>query len=220
MTKLWTLFSREYGTGFITQWGDTEGQEFYHWTRELMQFSEAELVAGWERFKQSSEKYLNLANFRACLKPAAETLQIEPFETALRLVNLRAWEELHPAFQRVAMETYEDKDVLIRAGQCLPNKTVLTKDRTMDVIRKKWDLSLFRDNHEQRFTFRNHFREYYDHVVARVAAGEVFERVVAVADQRSSNPSGTVHTRRKGNGQGKEGFDKLLASMKRCKGRA
>lgn len=65
MTKLWHLLTQELGSAFKNQYGLAGGAPFNHWAHELRFFSEAELVAGLEKFKASGKTYISLSVFRS-----------------------------------------------------------------------------------------------------------------------------------------------------------
>ena len=62
--KLWGLLTIELGSAFCRQYGNAGGPVFHIWTKELCNFTEPELVAGLQKFKNGSSTYMSLNIFR------------------------------------------------------------------------------------------------------------------------------------------------------------
>ena len=64
MVNLWGLLTIELGSAFCRQYGNAGGPVFHIWTKELLCFTESDLVAGLQKFKNSGSTYMSLNVFR------------------------------------------------------------------------------------------------------------------------------------------------------------
>lgn len=99
MTKLWEMLTRELGRAFETQYGRAGGEMFNHWARELAEFSESQLVAGFDRFKKSGSTYMSLNVLRNLCTPKAEDFGLPSFDEAFNAVIFAKWSEVPEAMQ-------------------------------------------------------------------------------------------------------------------------
>jgi len=73
MSKLWGLLTIELGSAFCRQYGNAGDPVYEIWSKELDQFTEKELVAGLEKFKNSGSTYMSLNIFRNHCKKEIDT---------------------------------------------------------------------------------------------------------------------------------------------------
>lgn len=99
MLDLWEALGKYLGSAFIKQYGKPLGESFEYWLSELGEFSEQDLYAGFQSFKNSGSSYISPAVFIAhCRK--AEDLGIN-LDDAHSLVCAGEWSRLNPAFRVV-----------------------------------------------------------------------------------------------------------------------
>lgn len=202
MSRLWANLMVQIGTGFIKQWGDVGGPVYDQWALELQGFHRDDIARGYQLWKDDSNDFLNLRRFRAfCQQAQLRRLGLPEIDMARRLVELRCWKKLHPAFQAIASESVEIKEEQKNyEGELI----VVTTHRLRYPLHLKCD--------EKKAAER--FKPYYEEVVRRVKRGEVFERREELEDQREhkDNPSGVV--RKFGKDQGRKTLKDLLKVMK------
>lgn len=97
--KLWALLTAELGTAFRTQFGEPEGKVFDFWRKELSEFSEAQLVDGFNKFKNSGKTYMSLNVFRNHCKKSHQDLGLPSAEQSFKAVILAEWAVLPEAFK-------------------------------------------------------------------------------------------------------------------------
>jgi len=99
MTRLWALLTAELGSAFRNQYGPPEGDTFNYWLHELKDFSEEQLVNGFNKFKASGSTYMSLNVFRNHCRATSSDLGLPSFEEAYKAVIFSAWGRLPVAFR-------------------------------------------------------------------------------------------------------------------------
>lgn len=99
MAKLWQLLTIELGAAFSNQYGDTGGEPFQHWAKELSCFSEKQIVRGFEKFKQSDSTFISLKIFRNHCKPSATDLGLPGFDQAFKALIMAEWQNMPESFR-------------------------------------------------------------------------------------------------------------------------
>lgn len=99
MNKLWALLTAELGSAFRTQYGQPDGDAFNYWSHELKDFTEEQLVNGFNKFKRSGSTYMSLNVFRKHCRPDHSELGLPSFEQAYDSVIFSAWHKLPTAFR-------------------------------------------------------------------------------------------------------------------------
>jgi hypothetical protein len=89
MTNLWGLLSGELGSAFYKQFGQAGGAVFNHWTQELYEFTEQEIFAGLNKFKNSGSTYMSLNVFRNHCKVEADVSVMSDERAAKTLEDQR-----------------------------------------------------------------------------------------------------------------------------------
>lgn len=165
MMRLWALLTAELGSAFRNQYGPSEGETFNYWVHELKDFTEEQLVNGFNKFKESGSTYMSLNIFRNHCRVTHSDLGLPSFEEAYHAVIFSSWTKMPAAFR------------------------VLFADHAFNLRKLSASDS------------RKSFKPLYDDAVARVARGEKFTlpNNLHIAPQPSSNPSGVVHAKRRGN---------------------
>lgn len=204
MATLWGKLLMEMGKGFTSQNGDAGGDVFNHWAVELQFFHRDEIAMAFAAWRDGESDFLNLKIFRdLCKKAQLKRLGLPDEQKAYTLVLNRQWEKLHPAFQFIASETEEIEEVVAHF------KEGDVGDFTDTALRLRYDLNLKGlDEWDALKKFKPYFRE----VVYRISKGEHFERRKSVT--KSSNPSGTTHTKKFGKDRGRTEFKEILKQMK------
>lgn len=86
MDKLWGLLTIELGSAFCRQYGNAGDPVYKIWSKELDQFTEKELVAGLEKFKNSGSTYMSLNILRNHCKKEVDT-NLEADKKAARTLD-------------------------------------------------------------------------------------------------------------------------------------
>lgn len=184
MLDLWEALSVELGSAFTRQFGSPKEAVFEHWLNELWDFSREDIAHGLRSFKDKGSTFISLNVFRNHCKPSGAALGLPALDQALRLVTIRAWEDLHPAFQKIAQE----RVVVVEEFNGAKRK----------VEKLRFNLSQLKYEKDSR-SARDLFKPFYEEVVRRVREGEEFERIKMISSE-TSTPSGTItnNSRKKG----------------------
>ena len=97
--KLWTMLTAELGSAFRSQYGAPEGEVFNYWSRELSEFSESQLVSGFEKFKNAGSTYMSLNVFRNHCKPKPEDLGLPSLQESYQDLILGRWSKMPTPFR-------------------------------------------------------------------------------------------------------------------------
>lgn len=112
------------------------------------------------------------AQFAGWCLDTPEDLGVDPLETAYIKVIRGHWEALHPAFQRIAQETYAVRELVFKDPKGVrPN-------RYENVQRRRYDIDDIRRMDERSAV--KAFQHFYNEVVRRVGDGEQFDRMQMV----------------------------------------
>ena len=99
MNRLWALLTAELGSAFRTQYGQPNGDAFNYWSHELKDFTEEQLVNGFNKFKKSGSTYMSLNVFRNHCRSSHQELGLPSCEEAYNSVIFSAWSKLPTAFR-------------------------------------------------------------------------------------------------------------------------
>lgn len=194
-------------------------REFLNAMAQFKIVSEVQIKAGMaeaRRKAEAGERYLpSGATFAGWCRGSAKDLNLADLDTAHRLVNKRAWEQLHPAFQCIAAETYTMDEVMTPEYRDLATGRHVPAKVNKNAVKNRWQFGLWVQSQDNKYA-RANFKTFYDEVVDRVRSGEKFERIEAIESQEGhrGNPTGCIHTKQRPD-EARAQFSSMLSSLQR-----
>jgi hypothetical protein len=99
MKKLWEAFSKELGSSFKTQYGNTEGETFFYWEKQLKKFTKAEIQKGFLKYKTADSTFLSVKMFRPLCEPDHLDLGLPGLNEAFKALIMGEWQNMPEAFR-------------------------------------------------------------------------------------------------------------------------
>ena len=99
MKIIWQTLAKELGPGFITQYGEPEGEDFLYWEKSLSSFSENDFKRGLNKFKEQGGTFISLKLFRSLCKISHKDLGLPSMMETYQAVAFEHWHKLPESFR-------------------------------------------------------------------------------------------------------------------------
>lgn len=99
MQELWEALTLELGSAFKNQYGDSNGESFAYWTKNLKEFTREQLHQGFVNFKKSGKTYMSLNIFRNHCIPDVDALGLPNFDLAYKALIMAEWGNMPESFR-------------------------------------------------------------------------------------------------------------------------
>lgn len=118
MKMVWQILARELGPGFITQYGDTEGEDFLYWENDLKELSSSDFERGLIKFKSKSGTFISLKLFRELCIASNDDLGLPSMQDSYLSLVLGEWHKMPEAFRVLFVQhRYQLRNMTDTAGR-------------------------------------------------------------------------------------------------------